>query len=137
LLAEYFALASLYCANPRFALAIMKVETNFKNVVSQEGSIGLMQVRLSTAKWIGCKIKTKEDLENENLNVSCACLYIEKLSLRYDRLEDIAAAYNAGSALYCKTGKLTPSGKSCQIGKYINQDYVNKVMRSYNEFQKF
>lgn len=137
MLAEYFALVSLHCAKPRLAMAIMKVETNHKNIVSQEGSIGLMQVRLSTAQWIGCKAKTQKDLLNENLNVSCACLYIEKLSLRYDRVEDVVAAYNAGSARICRTGKLKPSGKSCQIGKYINQDYVDKVMRSYNEFQKF
>ena len=135
MLAKYLILTTLHCATPKLALAIMSVETNFRNVVSKEGSIGLMQVRLSTAKWIGCDIKVEKDLMDEIKNIQCACLYMRSLSKRYSPLEDIAAAYNAGSVKYCKTGKLKPSGKSCVIGKYINQDYVDKVMRRYNEFQ--
>jgi soluble lytic murein transglycosylase len=136
LLIKYLTLATLHCANPKLAMAIMKVETDFNNVVSQEGSIGLMQVRLSTAKWIGCQANTQKKLLDEQLNVKCACLYIEMLSQRYSKMQDVVAAYNAGSARYCRTGTLYPSGKSCTVGKYINQDYVDKVMRRYDEFQK-
>ena len=137
MLSSYLTLVTLHCINPKFALAVMSVETGFKNVVSKEGSIGLMQVRLSTAKWIGCDVKKEEDLLDESKNVKCACLYIEKLSQRYEDIQEIAAAYNAGSVRFCKTGTLKPSGKKCTIGKYINQDYVDKVMERYNEFQKF
>lgn len=121
----------LHCDNPRLALAIIGVESSFQNVVSQEGSTGLMQVKPSTASWIGCSARTRAQLMDPDKNIQCGCQYLRLQAKRYSRLHDLVASYNAGSARRCKTGFLNPSGKSCIIGQYINQEYVNKVGRAY------
>ena len=128
--------ALMACGNPRLALAIARVESNYRSVVNvKEGSTGLMQVKPSTARSIGCTAKTQSQLLDPFLNVKCGCRYIDHLSQRYAGLSDVVSAYNAGYAGRCRTGTLYPSGKKCRIGKYINQDYVDKVLLAYREMQ--
>lgn len=123
-----------YCKNPKLARAIIMRESNFKNIVSSEGSTGLMQVKPSTAKWIGCKAQTELELLNEELNIKCGCFYLGKLDTRYDALSDVVAAYNAGSARICRTGILHPSKNKCTVGKYINEEYVRLVLSTYQDY---
>jgi soluble lytic murein transglycosylase-like protein len=126
------SLSIRFCDDPTLALAIMKVESNFINTrAPTEDSTGIMQIRPSTAQWIGCKAKSEQDLLNIELNIRCGCRYLARLSHQYSKLKDVISAYNAGQARLCTKGILRPSGKSCIIGHYINQDYVNKVMGAY------
>lgn len=117
------------CDNPMLALSIIEVESNFINQIAlTEDSTGLMQIRPSTAKGLDCLAKTQTQLLNIHLNIRCGCKYLRQLKSRYPNLKDQIASYNAGAVKKCYTGKLYPSGKSCPIGGYINQSYVDKVM---------
>lgn len=121
-----------HCHNPILALSIMEVESNFRSIrAKDESSTGIMQVKPETAKWIGCKAQDERSLLNIELNIACGCRYLGKIADTYSNRRDQVAAYNAGQARICRTGILRPSGKSCIIGQYINQDYVNKVMGVY------
>lgn len=118
-----------YCRNPILALSIIEVESNFRNIrAKDEPSTGLMQVKPSTAQWIKCIAQSEKDLLNIDLNVRCGCRYLARIADTYPRLKDQIASYNAGAVKKCYTGTVHPSGKSCPIGGYINQDYVDKVM---------
>jgi soluble lytic murein transglycosylase-like protein len=117
------------CDNPVLALSIIEVESNFINQRAKtEDSIGLMQIRPSTAKGLDCLAKSDTQLMNIHFNIRCGCRYLRVLKNRYSNIRDQIAAYNAGSVKKCYTGILYPSGNSCPIGGYINQSYVDKVM---------
>jgi soluble lytic murein transglycosylase-like protein len=121
-----------FCDNPQLAMAIMKVESNFINRrAPTEDSTGLMQVRPSTAQWIGCLAQSEQDLLNIELNIRCGCRYLGRLGHLYSNIKDVIASYNAGAPRICRRGILQPSGKPCTIGHYINQDYVDKVWNEY------
>lgn len=126
--AHISVLTKRLCHDPSLAMAIIQVETNFRNVASEEGSIGLMQVRPSTAEWIGCEAKTKEQLMIPELNIKCGCKYLKQLSQQFNKQTDVIASYNAGSPRLCRTGVLKPSGKKCVKGSLINQYYVERVL---------
>lgn len=124
-------LTSQFCDDPALGMAIIKVESNFNNVMSEEGSTGLMQVKPSTAEWIKCTGTTQEQLMIPMLNIMCGCKYLNLLSKRYSKKELVIASYNAGSPKICRTGTLFPSGKKCSQGQLINQYYVEKVLENY------
>lgn len=122
------AQATVYstCNNPDLGLSIIQVESNYYNVQSAEGSLGLMQVQLPTARYMKCNT----DLMDPIVNIKCGCKFLNHLLSKY-KLNDAIASYNAGSPRLCRTGHLRPSGKACSIGKYINDDYVTKVLSVY------
>jgi soluble lytic murein transglycosylase-like protein len=136
MLAYYLSLAISHCHDPRLAMAIMKVESNYNKEAILEDSVGLMQIRLSTAKWIGCEnAGTQKELMGVESNIKCGCKYLGILSSQYKKATDVMAAYNAGAARICKTGVLKPSGRGCRVGHYINQEYVDRVMKQYREVE--
>jgi soluble lytic murein transglycosylase-like protein len=128
---------NMYCSSPSLAMAITDVESNFQNVKSTEGSIGLMQVQPNTAKMLNCEAKTVSDLMVKEMNIKCGCKYLDILATKYSIKDDIIASYNAGAPKICKTGILNPSNKKCTIGKYINQDYVDKVNQRLHLLKNF
>jgi soluble lytic murein transglycosylase len=137
MLAYYLSFVLSYCHDPKLALAIMKVESNFNSNAVNQDSYGLMQVRLSTARWIGCVTNyTQKELLGAENNIKCGCKYLKTLSDRYKSTSDVVSAYNAGEARICRTGILKPSGNSCTVGKYINQDYVDKVFKEFKKVQQ-
>jgi soluble lytic murein transglycosylase-like protein len=118
-------------------LGIIRIESNFKNTgKNPSNGIGYMQVKLRTARWIKCGARKNRDLRVPSINVKCGCQYLrltlDKFSGNYAKA---IAAYNAGSAINCKTGRLR-NGKRCKIGKLINQQYVNTVL-AYAEGYKW
>jgi len=83
-------LVGLYCNDPILAMAIIKQESNFKNIVNtNEGSTGLMQVLPSTASWIECEATSQKELMDLEKNIACGCKYLDILSTQH------AAAKNA------------------------------------------
>jgi soluble lytic murein transglycosylase-like protein len=129
----YLSLVMNYCQNPRLGMAIMKVESSYNANATNGDSYGLMQVRLPTAKMINCVTSsTHKELLGVETNIKCGCKYLNILSERYEKLTDQIAAYNAGQARVCRTGILKPSNRPCLIGKYINQDYVDKVFYHFS-----
>lgn len=83
-------------------------------------SLGLMQILTTTAKDMGFYGSEQELLDPVN-NLRYGIKYVAYQLNRYKRnLEKTAAAYNAGSAQYNSKGK------------FINQTYVDNVVRNYN-----
>lgn len=121
-------------------LGIIKTESNFKNLTSSNDSdgipsIGYMQVKWPTAKFIDCGLKTAKGLYSLESNIRCGCKYLKYQLTRYKDYREVIAAYNAGTAFKCRTGK-TKSGKACTIKKFVNQDYVDTVIQNICKIKK-
>lgn len=84
-------------------------------------SVGICQIKLSTAKWLGFKGNEKK-LMIPSINIFYAALYLKKLSYRYKNdWTKVIIAYNMGSAKFKKT-------------KY--SDKVNKYWDAYKPYNK-
>jgi soluble lytic murein transglycosylase-like protein len=91
------------------------VETEQKG---QAFSYGLMQVMGATARATGYS-GPLADLFDPKVNLDVGCKFLKGLLSKYE-MKDAIAAYNAG----------TPRKK--EDGKYVNQEYVDKVLLFYN-----
>lgn len=132
---KYLDLNAKYNIN-MFALcmAIIKKESDFnpneimdeKNV--NDFSIGYMQVRIETARWVmGWWLKSREDIKamlyDPATNIQCGTKYLAWQIRRYKGdLKKAIPAYNSGSVKYKLDGKL------------INQFYLDKTMEFYKDF---
>jgi len=89
--------------------------TKETEVVLQSMSWGLMQIMGATARDLGFTGWLTELLTPE-VNLLWGCAYLEQLTSIYNGVEDVVAAYNAGSP---RRGK---------NGQYVNQPYVDSVL---------
>ena len=90
-----------YDLDYRLVLAIMKVESNFKNeAVSRRGARGLMQINPSSARAIarqsGIDIKSARCLHEPEKNIQIGVSYLSKLHKMFDNIVSALHAYNAG-----------------------------------------
>lgn len=89
--------------DPALVAAVIYRESKFRDVTSEAGAKGLMQILPSTAKFIahrtgGTQFELR-DLANPQINISYGSWYLRYLLDRYDGNEVAAvAAYNAGHA---------------------------------------
>jgi soluble lytic murein transglycosylase-like protein len=98
-------------------IAIAKVESNFDTkAIGPKGEIGLYQIKLSTARWLGCA-KTKKQLLDPYINTNCAYLYLNYLLARSPDLNTALRSYNVG-----------PNRKMRKSAK--NHPYVKKVLKA-------
>jgi soluble lytic murein transglycosylase-like protein len=88
--------------------------------ILQKCSYGLMQLMGATARSLGFE-DTLIKLFDPNLNLDWGLSFLSKLLKKYDSIEDVIASYNAGVARR-------------REGRYVNQSYVDKVMKAYNGF---
>lgn len=84
-----------YDINPDLLQAIAKVESGENpNMIGDGGdSIGLMQIQ---PKYHAHRLKDGEDLLDPGVNIRVACEYLTELMERYDTLDEVLTAYNAG-----------------------------------------
>lgn len=111
--------------------AIAKIESAYKTSAynpEKTGSHGLMQLQCSTAKMVGLKFHC-DQLFSPYINIRFAMKYMIRLRKdpEVNTVEDLIAAWNAGTAITCKSYN---RGK-CYPGEYINEEYVWKVYRHY------
>lgn len=106
--------------------ATIKVESDYNpSAFRQEphlkdASWGLMQILLSTAKWITKNPDlTASALMQPEFNVYTGTKYLSYLLGKYPSIKDVIAAYNAGSPRHNKDGT------------YVNQAYVDKSYKWY------
>lgn len=144
------------------ALAVIKAESDFiPDAMSHKGAIGLMQLRPSTAFYIGDKIGVKirkKDLTTPDINVKLGISYIKYLEERLSQIKDeerrlilILASYNSGLHKVKKVFKCR--GFQCyidranlstskQFKRAMNdlpeetQDYLRKVMIYYCYYKR-
>lgn len=110
--------------------AHIKAESNWDVNASRfeahkgDASWGLMQLLLATARQVldNPNLTTTQLIQPRN-NIEAGTKFLSQLINRFGNMRDAIAAYNAGSP---RLGK---------DGKYVNQDYVDKVIRYYNEYK--
>lgn len=117
--------------NPQLVLAIAETESS-KNgkVVGRQGRdvhYGLMQLKPETAHMLGFRGHSK-DLLQWRINLKYGVKYLNQKLVKYHSNRAAAAAYNAGAAFYCK--------RTCELGDFTNQGYVDIVMRRYHRTKK-
>lgn len=125
--------AKEYRVDPRLIRAIITVESNWNPFAFRhepqisDTSWGLMQVLLSTGRRIsGNSSLTSKQLAQPTVNILIGTKYLRELFTRYKgNLTDVIAAYNAGSAIR----------SHLDVTKYVNQNYVDKVLRVYQGTQ--
>ncbi len=84
-------------------------------IIFQSTSWGMMQVMGTKFRELGFRGNLLEVVRQPELGIRFGCMVIAQLMKRYSKLDDVIAAYNAG----------TP--KIMADGRYYNQTYVNKV----------
>lgn len=88
--------------------------------ICQRSSWGLGQIMGQTARWLKYQGPISQLCEPETGILYCL-KYLAELATRLSRIEDMAAAYNAGGV------------KFDADGKYKNQVYVDRVMSRYGK----
>jgi soluble lytic murein transglycosylase-like protein len=119
-----------YGIEPTWIKAHIKAESDWDVNASRfeahkgDASWGLMQLLLSTAREVlNNPNLTTTQLINPRVNIEAGTKYLSQLWGRFGNMRDTIAAYNAGSP------RLNAQGK------YINQDYVDKVTKNYNRYK--
>jgi len=93
--------ARSYGIDYRLVLAIMAVESNFRNdAVSQAGALGIMQIMpilaASIAREAGIPYRGAPDLFHPENNVRFALHYLSWLSAKFKDTNEVLLAYNVG-----------------------------------------
>ena len=119
-----------YGYDPLLLTALIITESSFYNwAQSNQGALGLMQVRPATgkavAREISMKWKGKLTLYDPEANIALGAYYLNKMILRFGDLGLALEAYNQG-----------PSQLSRYLGKgYRPKRYSQKVFQKYNWLQ--
>jgi soluble lytic murein transglycosylase len=92
-----------YEVDYRLALALIKVESNFKHdVISSKGARGLFQIKPSLAKYIakdaGVTWNGDECLHEPDKNIRLGIYHLSKLMEHFRNLATALHAYNAGAS---------------------------------------
>ncbi len=108
---------------PAVVAAIIDVESSgVADAVRYEANVedysyGLMQIRWTTADWLGYT-GSREGLLNPDTNIEYGTAYLGNRYAKYPNTIDAIAAYNSGTPVV-----------SWVTGKYANQDYIEKAVR--------
>jgi soluble lytic murein transglycosylase len=121
-----------YDLDYRLVLAIMKVESNFKNeAVSRRGARGLMQINPASAKAIarqsGVEIKGAKCLHEPEKNIQLGVSYLSKLHSMFEDIVSALHAYNAGP------GKVHKPQNEQQAK---TTSFTRKIMSEYNQISE-
>lgn len=102
--------------------ASIKQESDFdKKAVSKSGALGLMQILPSTAKWIASELEieyNKEIMFEPKVNIEFGCFYLSYLFKKFNDIEIVVCAYNAGET---------------KVLEWIENGRINKNLISYPE----
>lgn len=107
--------------NPKIVKALIYAESGYDTTaVGKAGELGLMQIKLSTARIFNPELKKKE-LMNWRTNIYYGCLYL-RMQIKQHGIKRGILSYNGGSTIL----------KHKINGKYINEKYYKKVMYFYH-----
>ena len=111
--------AEKYGVNYDLMLAIMQTESQFKNVVSDNGEdIGLCQINTVNAEWLYTDYGIY-NLMDERQNIEACAIILNKLQGQFDTESHVVMAYNLGAS---KARKYISSGK---VTEYTEKVYEN------------
>ncbi len=108
-----------YYTKPEFYSKVQMISLETEKAL-QRFSYGLMQIIGGTARYLGYEGRLI-DLCLPSNGIMWGCHYLANICDEYLDLPDQIAVYNAGRV------------KKTDSGKYVNQDYVDKVMALINQ----
>ena len=125
-LQEYtYETAEKYSVNYDLMLAIMQTESQFNNVVSDNGEdIGLCQINACNAEWLYSEYGIY-NLMDERQNIEACAIILNKLQGQFDDESHVVMAYNLGAS---KAEKYIRSGKTVE--------YTEKVYENMKEIKE-
>ena len=108
--------------SPELIRAVVAQESGGNpGAMSKAGAIGLMQLMPDTARSLGVN---PYDMEQ---NVDGGIRYLKEMAKRFDSLDEVLAAYNAGPGAVQKFGGVPPYAET--------QDYVKKIRHSLRDIK--
>ena len=111
--------AAEYGVNYDLMLAIMQTESQFQNVISDNGEdIGLCQINTINAEWLYTDYGIY-NLMDERQNIEACAIILDKLQGQFDDESHVVMSYNLGAG---KAEKFIQSGK---ITEYTEKVYEN------------
>ncbi|HEX8130048.1 MAG TPA: transglycosylase SLT domain-containing protein [Pyrinomonadaceae bacterium] len=132
--------------DPRFALAIMRQESSFKERArSLAAARGLLQltpeIALKYGEGAGFKNVREDDLYSPEVNIRIGVAYLADLFRMFPNLpEAVAASYNGGEdnvARWVRRAVHDDAGVfSSEVGFAESKDYVFKVMANYRAYKQ-
>ena len=129
--------AEKYNVDGDLVLAVIKCESGFdEKALSVKGACGLMQLMPETYYYICDKAGiTRGDIFNAENNIEAGVAYLSYLSNRFDGLNEVICAYNAGEGTikrWLDNELYSSDKKSLKIVPYIETaDYLKKVKAAY------
>ncbi len=101
---QYDDLIEKYCSKNDFDFHLIKgmiyTESSFNpKARGKDGEIGLMQLKLSTARLIDPNV-TEADLENPEINIRIGTEYLSKHFSRFQSADSALVAYNCGPNIF-------------------------------------
>ena len=125
-LQEYtYQTAQKYNVDYDLILAIMQTESQYNNIISDNGEdIGLCQINSSNAEWL-YKEYGLYNLMEEHQNIEACAIILNKLSQKFDTENEVVMAYNLGEG---EAKKYIKSGKTLE--------YTEKVYKNLNEIKE-
>ena len=117
--------AEKYGVNYDLMLAIMQTESQFTNVISDNGEdVGLCQINAVNAEWLYNEHGIY-NLMDEKQNIKACAIILNKLQGQFESENHVVMAYNLGAGKaekYIRSGKMT--------------EYTNKVLTAKEVIEK-
>ena len=138
---NYVDSIKLYAKNsdiePSLVASIINEESGFdKDVISNKGAIGLMQIMPKTAVFVAGMLGEKLDTESlveSGTNIKLGCRYLEYLQSKFDDEKVVLACYNAGEGVVSKwlaDKRYSQDGKTLDFVPYKEtREYIEKVQK--------
>lgn len=120
---DFYSWLSARITGPDLA-PFVKMQSKNTEMTLRSTSFGLMQIMGQTARECGFTGPFLTELTDIDVNLYFGVVYLERLANRYEDINDVIAAYNAGSA------------KKNDYGNYRNQGYVTEVNDKLFLFKK-
>lgn len=137
-----FEYADYYGLERALIFSVIKVESNFnEKAVSAAGAVGLMQITPDTGKYIAEKSGVEKfDLTDAKTNVNFGCYYLKYLFLRFDDMDTVIVAYNAGEG----NVSLWLNDADCSLDKKTlfhipfseSREYIKKIKETFSKYEK-
>lgn len=134
-----------YQVDPVLAFSIANTESKFiTNKVSPKGAIGLMQIMPTTAVFIASELGYEnfnvESLYTPEINLQFGIYYLSYLSKKFDTLEQVICAYNAGETAvrgWLKNREYSTNGELLDNIPYPETcGYLLKVQKNMKIYKK-
>ena len=140
---EYvFAYADEYQLDSHLIFSVIKVESSFnEKAVSSAGAKGLMQITDRTGAYIAEKLGvTDYDLLDAKTSVAFGSFYLRYLYDKFENLEVVLAAYNAGEgkvALWLENKEYSADGVTLSRVPYAETEaYIEKIKKTFSKYKK-